>query len=283
MILDELDIKITLMSGTANSFAITNFMSEDSALNLHTSFDVSSLSLLAKKFCELTNVDGFIILTESNNKNCDYKWIFLNRDGSPAEMCGNAARCVGHLTFKNHISGQEHTFESTAGEISVFVESKDKVTVGMTPIQNINKNLNYKHKDLNLSYTHLNTGVPHCVIQIDNMDSLNNYKDFAKALRNDTNLYPNGTNVTCYATNDNKNIESASFERGVEDFTKACGTGAVAAAFCHRQNNSENLINVTMPGGSVSVDFSNDTPKLIGPIEYNSTLFPEDIKNLWTN
>ena len=284
MVNNDLDIKIYLMSGTANSFAITSFMSEQSANHLHEAFNVSSLSELAKKFCSITDVDGFIIVTESKSKNNDYKWIFFNRDGSPAEMCGNAARCIGHLTFKNHIAGQEHTFESIAGDISVFVETEDRVTVGMTKIKNLKQNLNFKFEENSFSYTHLDTGVPHCVFKINSFDKLNDHKAMAEKLRNSLELYPTGTNVTFYSVNDsNKSIQSASFERGVEDFTQACGTGAVAAAFCHHENSSESLIEVNMPGGIVLVDFSKVTPYLIGPIKYNSTLFPEDIKELWTN
>ena len=277
------DLKIYLMSGTANTFAITSFMSNERAENLHNIFGESNLSKLAKKFCELTSVDGFIIITESKNKKNDYRWIFYNRDGSPAEMCGNAARCVGHLTFKNHIAEQKHSFESLAGDISVFVEKESKVTVGMTAIKNLKTNLDFEFEGDHFKYTHLDTGVPHCVIKIDNFEKLESYKPMAKKLRNNLELYPGGSNVTFYSIISNNNIKSSSFERGVEGFTQACGTGAVAAAFCHSQATSEKLIDVNMPGGGVTVDFSEVNPYLIGPVNYNSTLFLEDIKNLWTN
>ncbi len=279
----KMEIKIYLMSGTANSFAITSFMSEQAALSLHESFNVTNLNELAKKFCHIANVDGFIIITESQNKNNDYKWIFFNRDGSPAEMCGNAARCVGHLTFKNHIAGQEHSFESVAGDINVFVENEGRVTIGMTAIQGLKQDLNFSFEGNNFPYTYLDTGVPHSVIKLDSLDKLHSHKVMASKLRHQLDSNLNGSNVTFYCVNDGKSIQSASFERGVEDFTQACGTGAVAAAYCHHLNSSESLIEVNMPGGRVFVDFSKITPYLIGPIKYNSTLFPEDIKELWTN
>ena len=283
MLDENLDLKIYLMSGTANTFAITSFMSKDSATNLHKVFKVESLNELASKFCNFTDVDGFIILTDSDNKDNDYKWLFFNRDGSPAEMCGNAARCVGHLTFKNHIAGQEHSFESSAGDISVLVENEERVTVGMTKIKNLKKDLVFDFNNQTLNYTHLDTGVPHCVFKIESFDQLGTYKAMAAKLRNNKELYPNGSNVTFYSVTSNVSIQSATFERGVEDFTQACGTGAVAAAFCHQQEVDKDQIEVNMPGGRVFVDFSKITPYLIGPIKYNSTLFPEDIEDLWTN
>ena len=95
----KLDYKIQLMNGTGNSFAITSFLSSEFAYKFHEQFNASSLKEFVPKICKLLNVDGFIILTEADSKKNDYKWLFYNNDGSEAEMCGNAARCVGHFTF----------------------------------------------------------------------------------------------------------------------------------------------------------------------------------------
>ncbi len=281
---DEInDLKIFLMSGTANTFAITNFMSKEKANSLHKHFQLNSINQLAKKICKIAKVDGFIIITEADNKKNDYKWIFHNSDGSPAEMCGNAARCIGHLTFKSHIADQKHSFESIAGEISVIVDNEDKVTVGMPAIKDISSKQTFKFKNIIYEFNYLDTGVPHCVIKIDNFSNLQSYKELATHLRMACPERPRGSNISFYSSSSDTVIECASFERGVEDFTQACGTGAVAAAYCFSQEVNKHIIEVNMPGGRVFVDFSGVNPYLIGPVKYDSTLFIEDIKALWMN
>ena len=198
-------------------------------------------------------------------------------------MCGNAARCVGHLTFKSHISEQQHSFETAAGEVTVDVEDEEKVTVGMPAIKDITANQNFKFNSKNYTFTYLDSGVPHCVIRIDNFSQIESYKDLASSLRKKSEDRPRGSNVTFYSPTSNTSIQCASFERGVEDFTEACGTGAVAAAYCHSKDSKKTYIEANMPGGRVFVDFSKITPYLIGPVKYDSTLFIEDIKALWTN
>ena len=89
--------------------------------------------------------------------------------------------------------------------------------------------------------------------------------------------------MTYYAQTSDDKIKSVSYERGVENFTSACGTGAVAAAFGQSHTSGNKKIEVSMPGGRVLVDLTEDIPYLIGPIEYHKTLFPEDIEKLWMN
>ncbi len=274
-----LDYKVQVMNGTGNSFAITSFMNLDHATQFHTLYDCNTIEDFVVRMCNLLKVDGFILLTEADSKKNDYKWFFYNNDGSKAEMCGNAARCVGHFTFKNHVSGDEHSFESLAGTIDVIVENEDQVTVAMPELTAVP----VKAQVADLNYTFLDTGVPHSVIELSDLETKKKLLPIIKELRQSTQHHVGGSNVTLFESINENLIKSVSFERGVEDFTQACGTGAVAAAHCQFVKTGAVKIQVQMPGGAVFVDFSKDKPYLIGPIEYGKTFFPEELKELWTN
>ncbi len=277
------DFKLYLMSGTGNSFAITNFMAQEKINSLPSLFGVNTLNEMAKHICKLTKVDGFIVITEADEKANDYKWVFHNADGSPAEMCGNAARCVGHLCFKNHLAGQEHNFETSAGVINIFVQSENEVHVKMPSIKNETFEQSIEYGSESLNYSYLNTGVPHSVFKINKFEEYRSLTELAAKVRKQQLHHPDGSNVTFYSPTKDNSIQSVSYERGVEGFTEACGTGAVAAAHCYAHEHKDQKVKVQMPGGAVTVDFSGDTPYLIGPISYKSTLFTEDIEELWTN
>ena len=187
-------------------------------------------------------IDGLIVLDLTVGY--DFIWDFYNRDGSSAEMCGNAARCV-YLYFQKIVKPKERiNFLSKAGEVTVEKTKDHRISVNMPLITNIKR----EGKAF-----FVNTGVPHVVI-----DSVANTEDVA-AFR--SRPEPNGSNVTFL-----QGTQAVTFERGVEDYTLACGTGAVAAAvrlYCEF-GNQKSLIK--MPGGNLEVQISNlqNSPKLIG-------------------
>lgn len=212
---------------------------------------------LAQKICTQFNnlkTDGLIFLEKHGDY--DFEWDFYNNDGSQAEMCGNAARCVSLFYHKFVKRKEQITFKTLAGTIETQILSANKIKVVMPALS--------RPQQLE-GYFYINTGVPHIVVA-----ELPD-KNLAKKLR--PNPPPSGANITFL--NGNKAV---TYERGVEDFTSACGTGAVAAAaFIFYKSGQHNSI-ITMPGGNLEVfiqDF-NTRPLLVGDAKFDFELETKD-------
>lgn len=237
-------LKTYLISGAGNTFHI--------AWN-QTATNPAEIS---KKICETNTADGFIFLSQDTNG--IYKWDFYNNDGSAAEMCGNATRCVGYFA-KNILKNQSADFQlqTIAGAIRISPNSNEQFTVHMTAIQE------FSHP----SYFYCDTGVPHIVIEHDKFNQYRELKSDCSKLRFHPDFLPRGTNVTLIQkTTVPEIVKAVSYERGVEDFTLACGTGAVAAAFYNFKKYHVSITQVEMPGGVLKMDLNDlNKPTMQGP------------------
>lgn len=212
--------------------------------------------------------DGFVFIESSNE--VDFAWDFYNSDGSVAEMCGNAARCVTYLAHELGICNNPMKFSTLAGVIEGKVESSDRIIIDITPISEAQFQQSLEWKETNIGFSRINTGVPHAVIKVEekgeDLESEKNYL-LAQFMRSHKIFGSSGTNVTYYKMLDDQTIQSVSFERGVENFTLACGTGVVAAAYDFYKQTRKGEVKVKVPGGCLSVQFFQARPRLIGPIQ----------------
>ena len=236
-----------LISGAGNTFHIT--MAEE--VSLH----ASEKKAIAKEICARHSADGFIFL-QGDGEN--FKWSFYNNDGSDAEMCGNATRCVGFY-IKNLLGStlDKWQLQTVAGPITIRFVEKEIYKITMTAIQ--------EYKSAHGFFC--DTGVPHLVIECAEIVVGGEPKEHARKLRNHFDFQPRGTNVT-YVQLDSveSKAKAVSYERGVEDFTAACGTGAVAAAFYNLTKRGVRQTQVEMPGGTLMMDLSNlSYPEMTGP------------------
>jgi len=183
-------------------------------------------SNLAIKLCskEYFNTDGLIVIVPHDT--LDFKWLFYNNDGSVASMCGNGTRAVAHYAYKNKLVNNKCTFLTGAGEISCEVNGNIVQTQMTKPIY-IKKE--FIQEDLRCCI--VDTGVPHLVIYVDDLNKFN--LEQASRFRIQYNA-----NVNYFTVKDSI-LYVRTFERGVEDETKACGTGMVA---CFIKALSLNLI-----------------------------------------
>jgi len=266
-----LDFKITKMSGAGNDFLFLDFTDLTTKLNWDAHFN--SRPDFTRTVCRRQHnvgADGVVFVEKLENENGpQIKWDFYNADGSTAEMCGNAARCMGVYCFKRGISPKSFDFLSLAGTIHVEVINNEQVSVLMPAIQNEKwgEVLNIEGQGVNFDY--MDSGVPHAVIFVNEINENTKNKNFVSQLRNHISFSPKGTNVTFTKVINENSINSVSFERGVEDFTLACGTGAVASAFAfHKKNPDTRVINVSVPGGDLVVDLSSQQPILTGPAKF---------------
>lgn len=220
-------------------------------------------------------------------------WDFYNRDGSPAAMCGNAARCFAlfaqQLQIPPTLPGG-WTFRTLSGEVQVAtlgpaINSNKKSTAQMPRGFAVKVSLPAPRvirsewiSDATRGCL-IDTGVPHLVITTEEELFTERAKlrplaqRLREELRNDSRLGSAGANVTFVRLMGPTLIRAMSFERGVEDFTLSCGTGALAAAFSRRliETGLRGVV-VEVPGGELQVQF-NDTIQsgleLIGPAEIN--------------
>ncbi len=171
--------------------------------------------------------DGVIFVTTSTRAH--YAWHFYNADGGEAEMCGNGSRCVARFAMLTGIAPARHTFETLAGLIHAEVLPEGRVRVGLPDPSNLKLNLTL---DLE-GETHLghavNTGVPHLVYFVEDLERLDLVR-LGRATRYHRQFAPAGTNVNFVRPIDPHTLQIRTYERGVEDETLACGTGAIAAS-----------------------------------------------------
>lgn len=195
-------------SGSGNDFLIFHsFLHEDR-------------SNLARKVCHRQNgigADGLIVLLPHAKH--FYEWEFYNADGSNAEMCGNASRCVAHYAYKNSLAPAKHSFLTQAGVIEVEVEN-DLVESNLGKY-NILEVFDQKLEKFSGKWYLIDTGVPHLVHFVSDILDLDNPPiPLLKNLREKYNA-----NVNLAYIHDSQKISLLTYERGVEYITLACGTG----------------------------------------------------------
>jgi len=170
-------------------------------------------SKLAIKLCADEHTDGLIVVVP--HLVYDFEWLFYNNDGSTASMCGNGTRAVAHYAFENKLAGSFVKFLTGAGEVNCSVEN-DIVETTMPKPTIINEDFN----ELGFNWHLIDTGVPHLVTIVDDLDKFD--LDICSQMR-----YKYNANVN-FAKVEDEVLKVRTYERGVENETQACGTGMTA-------------------------------------------------------
>ena len=224
-------MKFVHMSGAGNDFVILD--ARDLRLDL---------PRLAKALCARTGADGFMAVTAAQE--ADFRLHFYNSDGSRGEMCGNGSRCVSRFAYEFGIAGPEMTIQTDAGQIRSRRLSRETYQVAL----NLPSVLDPRRVG-DTAYVELGSpGVPHGVRHCPGLDwaERESLRQEMALLRHDT-AFPKGANINYYDWIDRRTIRILTYERGVEDFTLACGTGsAAAAALLWHQGQ--------LPGGDLAVE-----------------------------
>ena len=211
------EIQFTKMVASGNDFVVLD------AARLKTK--VKSFNTLAKEACDRKlgiGADGLLILEKS--KKADFAMRIFNPDGSEPTMCGNGARCAA-LFFK---TGKLIKFETKAGILEAQV-TKNMVKLKMTEPKDLWPNIDLSIGTQFYKVHYINTGVPHTVFFVGNVDTIN-VKEVGKQIRFHKHFHPEGTNANFAQASGANTIKVRTYERGVEDETLACGTGSVASA-----------------------------------------------------
>lgn len=208
---------------------------------------------------EGVGADGGVFL--ERREGVDFKWDFYNNDGSAAEMCGNAARAVSLYWF-TRTGKRELRFETRTGVVNARVLPDSRVEVDLAPIAESEWN---QWSESGLAYHFVRAGVPHVIASVPDTGDHESLRALALELKREKRFAAAGTNVTFVRAVDGGRIDSVTFERGVEDFTLACGTGAVAAAYSVLRGEEGRALEVRVPGGQLFVIWKSGRPTLTGP------------------
>jgi len=184
---------------------------------------------LAPKACDRTNgvgADGIIVFDKSKKE--DYKMRIINADGSEAEMCGNGVRCLSAYIVKNKNPKKKlFSIETIAGQI--LGEAKGEVAqVRLSEPTHCQCDIPIIINKMKIHVSFIDTGVPDTIIFVDQFDKIN-VAHIGKIIRYHKKFQPKGTNVNFVEQINDGLVAVRTYERGVEDETKACGTGSVAS------------------------------------------------------
>ena len=209
------------MSGSGNDFILVDHRKP--------LLDVKRMKKFAQKVCRRrvsVGADGIIFIERS--KQADFKWRFFNADGSEAEMCGNGGRCAARFAYLKGIAGSSLTFETLAGILSAHVNGRC-VKLEMTKPYGLKLDEKISIKGKRVRISSINTGVPHAVLFLKSLENVDVVR-MGRSIRNHSHYAPRGTNANFVKVENSSRLSVRTYERGVEDETLACGTGAVASA-----------------------------------------------------
>ncbi len=203
---------------------------------------------LINKLCDRRfgiGADGLILL--ENSINYDFKMIYFNADGKEGTMCGNGGRCIVAFAKELNIIEISTTFEAVDGEHTATLKN-DLIHLKMMDIDTVEEFDNH---------TFLNTGSPHHIVFQSNIDTIN-IKDKGAEIRYGKPYFEEGTNVNFVEQIATNSFKMRTYERGVEDETLACGTGATAVAIAANKTNktNANTIKLEVLGGKLEVSFN---------------------------
>ena len=209
------------MSGSGNDFILID--------NRDRSLTVGNITKFVRNVCERkvsVGADGLIVI--ENSQRADFRWRFFNADGSEVDMCGNGARCAARFAYIRGIAKEKMSFETGAGIIDAEVIG-DTVRVKLTEPHGMKANISVMIDGKPTAVNFVNTGVPHVVLFVHGLDRYD-VLNTGRKIRYHREFQPEGTNANFMEVIDRHTIRIRTYERGVEDETLACGTGAVASA-----------------------------------------------------
>lgn len=258
------------MQGAGNDFIVID--------NRKEKLTQVELGLAAEELCRRrfsVGADGLMAVEEARSYG-NFRMAFFNADGSPGEMCGNGARCIARYAYEKGLTGGRAVIETDAGPVETERLSREIYAVKLNEISRMERDilLETPHGSFLCTYVELgNPPLPHLVTACPGLREIpaEKLRAAGSALRGHPAL-PKGANVNFYDVEADGRIFERTFERGVEDFTFACGTGTVclAAVLTDKGLVKTSPVSVEMAGGRLSVEIEKTEesfPKLrlIGP------------------
>jgi diaminopimelate epimerase len=222
--------------GTGNDFVMVD--------NRKLAFPANDVSLV-KHLCDRrtgVGADGLILLQD--HPDYDFEMVYFNADGRLGSMCGNGARCTVRFARQLGVIEDVACFLAADGEHQASVE-RDLIQLKMNDVTDVER--------IGDDY-YLNTGSPHYVRFVDDVENLDVYEE-GHTIRYNERFKEVGTNVNFVQRLSDNEIFARTYERGVEDETLSCGTGVTACALVAGLEGMQSPIKVKTLGGNLEVAF----------------------------
>lgn len=170
--------------------------------------------------------DGLILL--ENSDKADIKMRYFNSDAGEAEMCGNGARCLIAFARRKGLQLNEMTMETMERVLTAHVDGEEiSIEMGAATDTELNIDIQIEGETYRVHYA--NTGVPHAVMFVDEVDEVD-VLGLGRKIRFHERFQPKGANANFVQVTGENSISARVYERGVEDETLASGTGCTASA-----------------------------------------------------
>jgi diaminopimelate epimerase len=238
-------MKFYKYQGTGNDFVMI-----DNRTNWFEKTNTKLINLLCNRRFGI-GADGLILL--ENDSETDFKMVYFNADGNESSMCGNGGRCLVAFAKKLNIIKNNAHFIAIDGLHYAEIDENETVSLQMC---DVNKHI-IKEK-----YVFLNTGSPHHIVEVDDLKTLN-IKKLGADIRYSDLYKQSGCNVNFVSQISENEFQIRTYERGVEDETLSCGTGATAVAIAMHAigKTNTNKIIINVEGGSLEISFLENQKK----------------------
>jgi len=237
-------MEIWIMSGAGNDFAVLDARGKQ-----------LDLRQLAIDLCNRYGTDGLLAADVSDC--ADFRLHFYNADGLRGEMCGNGARCICKFAFENGLAGETMTVQTDAGLICGQRLEDTRYRVKLNPPGIVDL-----HRRPDAAYIELgDPGIPHSVTEIPGMKWEDREALLPRFLEiRHGEAFSKGVNVNFYTRLSESSVRILTYERGVEDFTLACGTGSacVAVVLYLKGLLPGNRLIAENPGGTLEITLGGD-------------------------
>lgn len=218
-------IPFTKMHGSGNDFVVVD--------NREGAIPEGEVAAFARKICRPhlgLGADGVVLIDEAEG-DADFRWRYINADGTDGDLCGNGAMCGARFAFDAGIAPADCAFETPAGPVRATVhDGGPLVTVQVVDARVIGEGLALTDDPAITAFDHVMVGVPHVVAMTADADAKDDFAAWGRAIRSHEVVMPAGANVNLVHRVDDSTIRMRTYERGVEAETLACGTGSVASA-----------------------------------------------------
>jgi diaminopimelate epimerase len=255
--LKKMQIEFYKYQGTGNDFVMID--------NRHEIFPKEDTKLIAR-LCDRRfgiGADGLILL--ENDPETDFKMVYYNSDGNQSSMCGNGGRCLVAFAKKLNVIDDNTTFIATDGLHHAAVADNGIVSLQMIDVEEVK---------ITPEYVFMNTGSPHHIQLVEDLEHYN-VKENGASIRYGELYGKQGSNINFVKKIDETTFSLRTYERGVEDETLACGTGATAVAIAMNVlgETKANSIDLNVEGGKLVVSFDKKDGRftnvfLKGPAEF---------------
>ena len=253
----KMQIEFYKYQGTGNDFVMIDNRSDF--------FPKANVQLIAHLCDRRFGIGGDGLILLENDSDTDFKMVYYNSDGNQSSMCGNGGRCLVAFAKRLNVIDNSCIFVATDGLHHATITENGQVSLQMIDVPNVK---------ITPEYVFLNTGSPHHVQMVEDLENYS-IKENGAAIRYGA-LYGNeGSNINFVKQINADTFSLRTYERGVEDETLSCGTGATATAIAMNAIGKTNStsIHLNVEGGKLEVSFDKIGNQftnvfLIGPAEF---------------